>query len=237
MIVKQNIIKELFLDSNQRLFFCGDLHGSIDLLEKALKELGFISGQDVLICVGDLIDRGPKSEETLIKFLFDKTGSFYSVRGNHDQMMVDNDWYLQLYNGGQWILDVDYDARVGYGFLTNHKLPFVIEVNHNGRVFGTCHAEVPLEFESWDDYCETLQHSRRLQKETVWNRDIIAFQEHYKYDPLVQGVDYVFHGHTPVDDPLIIGNRCYIDTGAVFKDGYLTVVEVKDDLIFHKFNS
>jgi serine/threonine protein phosphatase 1 len=105
--VKQNIIKELFLDSNQRLFFCGDLHGSIDLLEESLKELGFISGQDVLICVGDLIDRGSKSEETLIKFLFDKTGSFYSVRGNHDQMMVDNDWDLQLYTTATQQQDIE----------------------------------------------------------------------------------------------------------------------------------
>ena len=63
--MNQNIIKELFLDSNQRLFFCGDLHGSIDLLESSLKELGFISGQDVLICVGDLIDRSYGSEKTL----------------------------------------------------------------------------------------------------------------------------------------------------------------------------
>jgi predicted phosphodiesterase len=101
-----NIIKELFLDSKQRLFITGDLHGSLDLLESSLKELGFISGQDVLICVGDLVDRHPKSEETLIKFLFDKTGSFYSVRGNHDQMMVDNDWDLQLYNGGKWIIAI-----------------------------------------------------------------------------------------------------------------------------------
>ena len=234
MNVKQNIIKELFLSTDQRLFFCGDLHGSIDLLEKALKELGFISGQDVLICVGDLIDRGPKSEATLRKFLFDKTGSFYSVRGNHDQMMVDNDWDLQLYNGGQWILDVDYEARVGYGIITNHKLPFAIEVNYNGKVFGVCHAEVPLEFESWDDYCDTLQHNKQLQKETLWNREIISCPEWYqKYN--LQGIDYVFHGHTPVEDPLIIGNRVYIDTGAVFKDGYLTIVEVKDELIFHKF--
>ena len=67
----------------------------------------------------------------------------------------------------------------------------------------------------------------------------IDLLEDYKDDQfwLMKGVDYVFHGHTPVDDPLIIGNRCYIDTGAVFKDGYLTIVEVKDDLIFHKFNS
>ena len=233
--MKQNIIKELFLDSNQRLFFCGDLHGSIDLLEKALKELEFISGQDVLICVGDLCDRGSKSEETLRKFLFDKTGSFYSVRGNHDQMMVDNDWGLQLYNNGKWILDIDYDSRVQYGQIIDHRLPFAIEVNHNGKVFGVCHAEVPLEFESWDLFCETLQHNKQLQKETLWNREIISCPEWYKHGPLVQGIDYVFHGHTPVEEPLIIANRVYIDTGAVFKDGYMTIVEVKDDLLFHKF--
>ena len=234
MNVKQNIIKELFLSTDQRLFFCGDLHGSVDLLEKSLNELGFISGQDVLICVGDLVDRHPKSEETLVKFLFDKTGSFYSVRGNHDQMMVDNDWGLQLYNGGKWILDIEYDLRVLYGYLVDQLLPFAIEVNHNGKVYGICHAEVPLAFESWDDYCDTLQHNKQLQKETLWNREIISCPEWYqKYN--LQGIDYVFHGHTPVEDPLIIGNRVYIDTGAVFKDGYLTIVEVKDELIFHKF--
>ena len=232
--MKQNIIKELFLDSNQRLFFCGDLHGSIDLLEESLKELGFISGQDVLICVGDLVDRHPKSEETLIKFLFDKSGSLYSVRGNHDQMMVDNDWDLQLYNGGKWILDIDYDSRVLYGQFIDQKLPFAIEVNYNGKVFGVCHAEVPLEFESWDNYCDILQYNKQLQKETLWSREIISCPEWYqKYN--LQGIDYVFHGHTPVEEPLIIANRVYIDTGAVFKDGYMTIVEVKDELIFHKF--
>ena len=229
-----NIIKELFLDNSQRLFITGDLHGSIDLLEASLKELGFVSGHDVLICVGDLVDRHPKSEETLRKFLFDKTGSFYSVRGNHDQMMVDNDWGLQLYNGGKWILDIDNDSRIVYGQLIDQKLPYTLEVNYNGKVFGACHAEVPLEFESWDDYCDILQYNKQLQKETLWNREIISCPEWHQKSSL-QGVDYVFHGHTPVEDPLIIANRVYIDTGAVFKDGYLTIVEVRDELIFHKF--
>ena len=229
------MIKELFLDNNQRLLITGDLHGSLDILESSLKELEFVSGQDVLICVGDLCDRGPKSEETLRKFLFDKTGSFYSVRGNHDQMMVDNDWELQIFNNGQWILDIDNDSRIVYGQLIDQKLPYTLEVNHNGKVYGICHAEVPLEFGSWDDYCDTLQHNKQLQKETLWNREVVAFPEHYKYGPLVQGINYVFHGHTPVEDPLIIANRVYIDTGAVFKDGYLTIVEVRDELIFHKF--
>ena len=135
------MIKELFLDNNQRLLITGDLHGSLDLLESSLKELGFMSGQDVIICVGDLCDRGSKSEETLRKFLFDRTGSFYSVRGNHDQMMVDNNWDLQIFNNGQWILDIDNDSRVLYGQLIDQRFPFAIEINYNGKVYGVCKTE------------------------------------------------------------------------------------------------
>jgi predicted phosphodiesterase len=83
-----NKIKELFLEDDQRLFICGDLHGTISLLESSLASLGFKEGYDVLLCVGDLVDRGEESEKTLRKFLFDKTGSYFSVRGNHEDFMV-----------------------------------------------------------------------------------------------------------------------------------------------------
>ena len=123
-----NKIKVLFLDNDQRLFICGDLHGTFSLLESSLASLGFKEGYDVLLCVGDLVDRGEESEKTLRKFLFDKTGSYFSVRGNHEDFMVDNDWELQLYNGGQWILGIDEDSRVIYGKLIDQKLPYAIEV-------------------------------------------------------------------------------------------------------------
>lgn len=228
-----NQIKELFLEDNQRLFICGDLHGTISLLESSLASLGFKEGYDVLLCVGDLVDRGEESEKTLRKFLFDKTGSYFSVRGNHEDFMVDNDWELQLYNGGQWILGIDYDSRVLYGKLIDQKLPYAIEVTHKGKVYGVVHAEVPIEFSNWDDFCGILSHNKKLQKEVLWNRDIVyGFNRKDKH---LEGIDYVFHGHTPMDDPLEICNRVYIDTGATFKDGYLTIVEVDKELIFHKF--
>lgn len=228
-----NKIKELFLDNNQRLFICGDLHGTISLLESSLASLGFKEGYDVLLGVGDLVDRGEESEKTLRKFLFDKTGSYFSVRGNHEDFMVDNDWELQLYNGGQWVLDIDEDSRVLYGKLIDQKLPYAIEVIHKGKVYGVVHAEVPIEFSNWDDFCDVLLHNKQLQKECLWNRDIVyGFNRKDKH---LEGIDYVFHGHTPMDDSLEICNRVYIDTGATFKDGYLTIVEFDKELIFHKF--
>lgn len=64
----------------------GDLHGHFDTLERALEELAFKPSRDRLFSVGDLVDRGPRSEATL-EWLTE--GRIAAVRGNHEQMMID----------------------------------------------------------------------------------------------------------------------------------------------------
>ncbi|WCZ57348.1 putative serine/threonine protein phosphatase [Salmonella phage Kenya-K18] len=46
--------------------------------------------------------------------------------------------------------------------------------------------------------------------------------------PRVEGVDFVFHGHTGVPYPILYKNRVYLDTGGVF-NGQLTVAQVNDE--------
>lgn len=46
--------------------------------------------------------------------------------------------------------------------------------------------------------------------------------------PPVNGVDFVFHGHTGVPYPILYQNRVYLDTGGVF-NGQLTVAQVNDE--------
>ena len=48
-----------------RDFVVGDIHGHYDLLKTELKTVGFDKQKDRLFSVGDIIDRGPKSEECL----------------------------------------------------------------------------------------------------------------------------------------------------------------------------
>ncbi|AHY45280.1 hypothetical protein UIB01_22940 (plasmid) [Stutzerimonas decontaminans] len=43
---------------------------------------------------------------------------------------------------------------------------------------------------------------------------------------LVRGVEAVFVGHTRVDQVKTIGNVCYLDTGACFEGGRLTMIEL-----------
>ena len=64
----------------------GDLHGHFDTLEHALDELAFDPDRDRLFSVGDLIDRGPRSEAALDWL---SMGRIAAVRGNHEQMMID----------------------------------------------------------------------------------------------------------------------------------------------------
>ena len=61
----------------------GDIQGCYKPLRKLLRKIGFKPGGDRLWCVGDLINRGPKSLETL-RLLRDMDDSLVTVLGNHD---------------------------------------------------------------------------------------------------------------------------------------------------------
>lgn len=61
----------------------GDLQGCLDPLKCLLDRVAFDPAQDRLWLVGDLVNRGPKSLETL-RFLFAMRNSVTCVLGNHD---------------------------------------------------------------------------------------------------------------------------------------------------------
>lgn len=71
---------------DRRYIIVGDIHGCLDELLMLLKDLDFNKDEDVLICAGDLVDRGPKVRETL-EFAT-SLPRFYSVMGNHDDKCV-----------------------------------------------------------------------------------------------------------------------------------------------------
>lgn len=61
----------------------GDIHGCFEPLISLLEKVKFDPAKDKLWCVGDLINRGPKSLKTL-KFLYSIRKSVVTVLGNHD---------------------------------------------------------------------------------------------------------------------------------------------------------
>jgi bis(5'-nucleosyl)-tetraphosphatase (symmetrical) len=64
-------------------YVVGDIQGCYQPLQRVLAEVDFHSGRDQLWSVGDLVNRGPHSLETL-RFLHGLGSAFTGVLGNHD---------------------------------------------------------------------------------------------------------------------------------------------------------
>src|ERR1017187_8876025 len=90
-----------------RLFAIGDIHGCSKTFRKLLLEIIQIRKSDKIYCIGDYVDRGNDSKGVIdfIIELRNKNYHIHTLRGNHEQMMLDatidrqrlNHW---LENGG-----------------------------------------------------------------------------------------------------------------------------------------
>ncbi|MCL2193546.1 MAG: metallophosphoesterase [Treponema sp.] len=213
-------------NNHGRDFVCGDIHGCFDELEHELKEFGFNKAQDRLFCVGDLIDRGPKSELAIEYIASDW---FFSVMGNHEWMFMMANTpgfpkrkdYLDTHvnNGGDWAYEI---RSIGI-FPKNtrpildaiRELPLVIQV---GNVL-IAHASLPA-VESIEQIEEDPESYRK---------DILWFRGEYR-NVDIPGIDRVYVGHSIVREPKPSGKYLNIDTGAFMryrgKEGELTVMEI-----------
>ncbi len=71
---------------SRRHIILGDVHGCYDEMRELLDRLGYEPGRDVLISVGDVIDRGPKIRET-VEYLFGLP-DFHMGLGNHEDKFL-----------------------------------------------------------------------------------------------------------------------------------------------------
>jgi serine/threonine protein phosphatase 1 len=70
-------------------FVIGDIHGNYDALKIVLQKSNFDFDNDMLISLGDIVDRGEQTKECIDLLM--KIKNFILCRGNHD------DWALNYY--------------------------------------------------------------------------------------------------------------------------------------------
>lgn len=200
---------KLEINHNGRDFVVGDIHGELPKLIQQLKTIDFNTSKDRLICVGDLIDRGPESAKTLE--LLDKPW-FFSVLGNHEVLMVNamkyknsSDRMVWLSNGGDWIASTA-PSQWPEWFEKIEQLPLAIEIEApSGIRYGIVHADFPGNH--WD---ELPSFSEQDASRCVWSRSAFNSRSEHKID----GIDVIIHGHNIVKQELHLGNRWYIEPGA-----------------------
>jgi serine/threonine protein phosphatase 1 len=208
----------------------GDIHGCFDAVRQAMAAAEFDPAQDRLFSVGDLVDRGPSSEEA-VDWIAQPW--FHAVRGNHEQMAIGvaagrHDLGNYIVNGGGWFLALDAYRQqlIAQAFDT---LPVAIEIDHTEGRIGMVHAEVYGD--SWDEFTAALEsHASKTQRRNLleyamWSR--ARWQAHRSGHDTVPIMDLraLFVGHTPCDQVMTLANVVYVDTGAVF-GGNLTLAEI-----------
>ena len=205
----------------RNIWVVGDLHGCYTNLMNRLDGVGFDPAQDLLVSVGDLIDRGSENVECLELITMPW---FRAVRGNHEQMMIDglsahgnvNHWVA---NGGGWFFYLDYDKEILAKALAHKatELPLIIELVTGNRKVVICHADYPHNEYEFDKPVP--------EEMVIWNRDRVSDAQDGNVSEIT-GADLFIFGHTPARQPLKFANQMYIDTGAVFC-GRLTLVQIQ----------
>ncbi len=224
---KSDFLPVLKLPRNERGrdYVFGDVHGEFNLLRQALETLKFNTDKDRLFATGDLIDRGSNSEEAL-EWLYQPW--FYSVLGNHEFMLLQSErdtnmlmWWTSL-NGGGWWLRQGREQRKAFVDAMK-QLPIALEIATVAGPVGLVHADLPLNVD-WDTFLSQLVNGNKEFRDcALWSR--VRLQR--MATAPVTGVVRVFCGHTPVQDPLVIDNMYFIDTGACY-GRTLTVMNIAD---------
>lgn len=219
------MFKHFAINTKGRDFVVGDIHGNFTVLQGYLDRMGFDPLKDRLFSVGDLVDRGPESEqfeEWLAK------PWFHAVRGNHEQMLIDSvrdetgeSMLRNIHprNGQIWLAGLPTVEQQCYAVLCE-ELPIAIEVETPAGLVGIVHADCPLS--DWNLFKSLMDSNTDYFNEVaMWSRKRIT----QGYTGVVEGIVMLYVGHTPLQNPVQLGNVMHIDTGAVFNNNF-TIMQI-----------
>lgn len=202
-----------------RIFAIGDIHGCARELQALLAKINPKS-EDLVIFLGDYVDRGPDSR-TVIDIILDlaKDTNVVTLKGNHEALFLD---FLEqpesvgaglfILNGGTSTLACYLEPSGSISIPEDHlnflrKLRLSFQTQHYFFV----HAGVP-------DLPLSLIKDEEHELAMLWSR-YPFLSSRFRWEKTI------VHGHTPVREAEILPNRVNVDTGCVY-DGRLTAIEL-----------
>jgi serine/threonine protein phosphatase 1 len=226
------------------IFVIGDVHGCLNELtslhKKILTHEKFNVKNDLLIYLGDYIDRGKNSKDVInqILKLKEKEIKTINLMGNHEEFMI-NFLFKKHNNIEQWLnYGVDqtfksYDVEVvefikdGFNDEVIDKLRTDLLSKMNDRHV-TFYKELETSF-STEKYLFVhagINPKKKIAEQTkrdfLWSRSSEFFHKDFKAEKII------VHGHTPVEKVVNDSYRINIDSGCYFS-GRLTSVLLNDN--------
>jgi serine/threonine protein phosphatase 1 len=205
---------------SSKIFAVGDIHGCYDKLIAMMKIIPWDKDNgDVLLFIGDYIDRGPKSREVVehLVNLRKQGGDFVFLKGNHEKMLLDyylqqKDQMLYVANGGAETIASYVEGGIG-------RKAFVLPEDHLDFLLS-----LKLFYET-DDYIfvhaglrDGIPVTDQVEDDLLWIREEFIYSA---YD----WTKRVIFGHTALETPFVTPGKIGIDTGAVYGNK-LTAVEL-----------
>lgn len=217
-------------------YLIGDIHGHYDKLMALLKAVNFDYDNDLLIQLGDIVDRGPKSFECVHELL--KIKNLIAIRGNHDETFMESTitGVNPLYNQGGRETLLSYTRETDCGndptripiehqLFFRHQKNYYVDKDNNLFIHGGFNRHKLLKDE-------------KDQAVFYWDRDLflsaLSWELMTNKDNTFKCKDKfkeIFVGHTPTTywgktTPIKAANIWNIDTGSG-KGGLLTIMNLE----------
>ena len=209
--------------TGEKIFAIGDIHGCAAKLERLLARLPLERGRDVLVFLGDFIDRGPGSRQVLDILCGLRREGFtvQALMGNHEHLLLE---YHHSADAAlvPYLRRMEVEATLeSYAGATLHSLASLdfLPVEHRD-FFATL-----LPFWETPDYLFVhagLRPGLPLAAQSI--SDLCEIRGQFLEEDVDFGKRVIF-GHTPFAMPLVTPHKIGIDTGAVYGN-LLTAVEL-----------
>ncbi|AIT81292.1 metallophosphoesterase [Novosphingobium pentaromativorans] len=223
------------LDSGDRVYAIGDIHGRIDLFNSLIEAIEQDDGarghaNTTVILLGDLIDRGPDSAAVVARAKeWAKSRQLEFIKGNHEEMLIasmSNPDVLRsfLKFGGR-------ETIMSYGIDET----FIDEAQPDELQKRMIETIPHDDIEFLDSFTKLIRNGDYLfvhagiRPQTPLDHQLGRDCRWIREPFLSHNGDFgafVIHGHTIAEEPQVRSNRIGIDTGA-FVFGTLTAIGIE----------
>ena len=204
----------------KRLIVYGDIHGCLDEFKLLRKKIN-PTKKDIEVVVGDFLNKGPYSIETM-KYI--KKNKIISIMGNNEARVIR---YIKDKENGNKHLDKVVDGLKKGDIKFIKSLPYFLKIKNITIVHGGIPFDVKLNKKL------TKEQKKELTMLRYYDKDLnsLSWREKdklYKYwAELYDGREgFVVYGHNPFKKPRIDKYAVGIDTGCVY-GGKLTAIIFK----------
>ena len=215
--------------SGRRVYAIGDIHGRLDLLEALLEAIAVDaasgpSAENVIVCLGDYVDRGPNSRGVVERLSQSPPRGFEIVclKGNHEDMMLK--FLMGEGEPGDWLKNGGRETLKSYGvpiadLYTRPLDEDAVEAAREALRLGIPGSHVAflttldLLYEEGDylfvhaGVKPAVALSEQREEDLIWIRnEFLNCDEDFG--------KIIVHGHSIHLTPKVTANRISIDTGA-----------------------